>query len=199
MICCIVTLLLHFGMSASVPPRAVLELAVQAVALPDAPVSKLEDRQMAAQASSGDSESGPQSGTADSAAQTSPTLAANDTPRPPPAKPIRLIPVENGPPRAPWVILSVVQHGAATFDAYSTRRAIKGGAVERDPPLRPFAHSSVVYGAIQLTPAMLDILARSMQGSRKSLWRHTWWVPQSASTSVSILSGVHNLEIQKKR
>lgn len=201
MVCCIAAaLLLHFGASASsVPPKAVLDLATEVAALPDAPTAKLEDRVVVAQASSSDSESGPQPSTSDSAAQTPQTLATNVTPGPQPAKPIRLIPVENAPLRAPWVILSVVQHSAATFDAYSTRYEITRGAIERDPLLRPFAHSPVIYSAIQLAPAMLDILARQMQGSRNGLWRHTWWVPQSASTGLYIFSGIHNLQIHEKR
>jgi hypothetical protein len=65
--------------------------------------------------------------------------------------------------------------------------------------MRPFAHSPAVYAAIQLGPAMLDIVARHMQRSRNSLWRHTWWVPQSASTGVFLFSGIHNFQFAKKR
>ena len=155
---------------------------------------------MVAQASSSDSQSGSQSSPSDTAERTGQTLATNDVPQPSqPAKPIRLIAVENAPLHAPWLILTVVQHSAATFDAYSTRHEIARGALERDPLLRPFAHSPVVYGAIQLAPAMLDILARQMQGSRNGLWRRTWWVPQSASTGLYIFSGIHNLRINEKR
>jgi hypothetical protein len=46
---------------------------------------------------------------------------------------------------------------------------------------------------------MLDIVARRMQRSRNNLWRRTWWVPQSASTSVFLFSGVHNLQFAKKQ
>jgi hypothetical protein len=103
------------------------------------------------------------------------------------------------PPRLPWLILSAGQHGAAVFDAYSTRRAITRGASEIDPVMRPFAHSPAIYLAIQVVPVMLDIAARRMQRSRNNLWRHTWWVPQSASTAVFLFSGIHNLQLAKKR
>jgi hypothetical protein len=115
------------------------------------------------------------------------------------ATPMSLIPADSAPSRRPWLILSAVQHSAAAFDAYSTRRAITRGAIETDPLLRPFAHSPAVYAAIQLGPVMLDIVARHMQRSRNNLWRRTWWVPQSASTSVFLFSGVHNLQFAKKQ
>ncbi len=38
-----------------------------------------------------------------------------------------------------WLALSLVQHGAATFDGYSTRQSVSRGNVEDDPMLRPFA------------------------------------------------------------
>jgi hypothetical protein len=103
------------------------------------------------------------------------------------------------PPRLSWLILSTGQHGAAAFDAYSTRRAITRGARETDPLMRPFAHSPTIYLAIQAGPVMLDIAARQMQRSRNNLWRHTWWVPQSASTAIFLFSGIHNLQFAKKR
>ena len=46
---------------------------------------------------------------------------------------------------------------------------------------------------------MLDIVARHMQRSRNNLWRHTWWVPQSASTGVFLFSGIHNFQFAKKQ
>lgn len=114
-------------------------------------------------------------------------------PEPQPAKPLRLIPVENTPARRNWLILSVIQHGAATFDAYSTRQAIASGAREDDPLMRPFAHSPAIYFASQVSPLALDYLGRHMQRSQNLLLRRTWWLPQSASTGLFMLSGSHNL------
>ena len=45
------------------------------------------------------------------------------------AKPEEVISAE-GYPRRNWLLLSIAQHSAATFDAYSTRQAIATGATE---------------------------------------------------------------------
>ncbi|MGH7837006.1 MAG: hypothetical protein ACREQC_04180, partial [Candidatus Binataceae bacterium] len=102
---------------------------------------------------------------------------------------------ERYPSRRAWIALSFVQHGAATFDAYSTRQAIAHGAVEDDPMMRPFAHSPAMYAAMQVGPVMLDILARHMQRSNNNFLRHIWWLPQSVSTAGFVVSGVHNLHV----
>jgi hypothetical protein len=102
---------------------------------------------------------------------------------------------ESVPSRKKWVALMILEHGAAAFDAYSTREAISRGAKEEDPLMRPFAHSPAIYAAIQVGPAILDLLAHHMQRSRYNFERRTWWVPQSGSTGVSIFSGVHNLNV----
>ena len=108
-------------------------------------------------------------------------------------------PAESAPARRNWLILSVVEHSAATFDAYSTRQAVSRGAVEQDPLMRPFAHSPAIYGAIQVAPVLFDLLARHMQRSNYNFERRTWWVPQTASTGMSIFAGVHNLNIKEHR
>ena len=102
---------------------------------------------------------------------------------------------ESVPLRREWLALMVLEHGAAAFDAYSTRDAISNGAKEEDPLMRPFAHSPAIYAAIQVGPVLFDLLARRMQRSQNNFLRRTWWVPQSASTGVSIFSGVHNLSV----
>jgi hypothetical protein len=102
---------------------------------------------------------------------------------------------ESVPLRREWLALMVLEHGAAAFDAYSTREAISRGAKEEDPLMRPFAHSPAIYAAIQVGPVLLDVLARHMQRSQYNFVRRTWWVPQSASTGVSVFSGFHNLSV----
>jgi hypothetical protein len=92
-------------------------------------------------------------------------------------------------------MLSLAQHSAAAFDAYSTREAVSRGAVEGDPMMRPFANSPAIYAAIQVGPAVLDFVARRMQRSHNNFLRHTWWLPQSASTGLFIFSGVHDLRV----
>lgn len=131
----------------------------------------------------------------DTSSQNSQSLSTIRLPEPPAAKPISVIGVENFPSRRNWLILSVAQHSAATFDAYSTRWAVSRGAVESDPFMRPFANSPGMYAAIQVCPLALDFVARRMQRSQHNFLRHTWWLPQSASTGLFIFSGVHNLHM----
>jgi hypothetical protein len=102
---------------------------------------------------------------------------------------------ESIPSRREWLALMILEHSAAAFDAYSTREAISRGAKEEDPMMRPFAHSPAIYAAIQVGPALLDVLARRMQRSQYNFVRRTWWVPQSVSTGGSVFSGVHNLSV----
>jgi hypothetical protein len=111
------------------------------------------------------------------------------------AKPIGRIGVERLPSRKMWIALSVAQHGAAVFDAYTTRQAVARGAVEQNPLLRPFASSPAIYVATQVCPLALDYVGRRMQLSHNSLVRRMWWVPQSTGAAVSIFSGVHNMGV----
>lgn len=186
MICCIAMLFLHFGATVPVLPQSVASPAVQAASLPEAPLDKPECGLPASEIVCDDSEKNLQA------------PSAVLIPELQPAQPMRLISAESAPSRRSCLILSAAQHSAAAFDAYSTRRAITRGAIETDPLMRPFAHSPAIYGAIQLGPLMLDIVARHMQRSRNNLWRRTWWVPQSASTGVFLFSGIHNLQFAKR-
>lgn len=103
------------------------------------------------------------------------------------------------PSRNAWIALSVVQHGAAAFDAYSTRQAVGHGAVEDDPVMRPFAHSPAIYVATQVSPVIFDLLARHMQRSEYPMVRRLWWMPQSMSAGLSVFSGVHNLSVASSK
>ena len=109
---------------------------------------------------------------------------------PPPAF---LLPYELPPThRRLWLFLSAAEHSAATYDAWSTRRALAAGRIEADPLMRPFAGSSALYPAMQLVPFGLDYLALRMQ--RSSGWAHRlWWVPQSAATVTFLFSGSYNV------
>lgn len=130
-----------------------------------------------------------------SPAQGSQSLSTIRVPTTPDAKPAPVIGVEVIPSRRKWLILSIAQHSAAAFDAYSTRRALANGATERDPFIEPFAGSPALYGAIQAGPLGLDYVARKMQRSENPLVRHTWWLPQTMSTGLFMFSGVHNLHV----
>lgn len=95
-----------------------------------------------------------------------------------------------------WLTLMIAQHSAATFDAWSTRQAISTGRYrELNPALRPFAENASLYAAIQFCPLALDYLGRRMMTSRYGWVRHTWWIPQAASTAISFGSSVHNLSL----
>lgn len=129
-----------------------------------------------------------------SASQNSQALDTIRVPEVAPAKPAKVILPDTHPHRA-WLMLSIAQHSAAAFDAYSTRVAVSKGATEADPLMRPFAHSPGIYGAIQVCPLVLDFAARRMERSQNSFLRHTWWMPQAAATGIFLFSGAHNLNV----
>lgn len=129
--------------------------------------------------------------------QNSQSFSSIRIPEAQPGKAIEVMPAERLPARKGWIALSLLQHGAASFDAYSTRDAISKGAVEDDIFMRPFAHSPAIYAAIQVGPVMLDILARHMQRSEYIYLRRTWWIPQSVATFGFIFSGFHNLNVAR--
>jgi hypothetical protein len=100
------------------------------------------------------------------------------------------------PSRRLWLTLSIAQYGAATFDAWSTHRAISSGqGQEQNPLLKPFAGNASLYAAIQVGPTVLDYMGRRMMKSQHGWARHAWWLPQALGTAVSIASGVHNLGV----
>lgn len=103
--------------------------------------------------------------------------------------------------RREWLALSIAAHGAAGFDAWSTRRVISSvpGAQEMNPFLRPFAGNVSMYAAVQVLPTALDFLSRRMMHSEHAWARHTWWLPQAVSAVVSISSGVHNMGVYNSR
>lgn len=103
--------------------------------------------------------------------------------------------VDEAPSRRKWLALGMAVHGAAAFDAYTTRQAIGRGAVEADPMMRPFATSPSIYAAIQIAPLALDYAARRMQRSENPIIRKMWWLPQSGGTAMYLFSGTHNLGV----
>lgn len=95
-----------------------------------------------------------------------------------------------------WYSLIAASSTAAAFDAWSTRRAVSGGyGTEGNPFLRPFSHSKAMYAATQVSPVVMDFIGRKMMTSRYSLFRRTWWLPQSLGTSMSVAAGVHNVGV----
>jgi hypothetical protein len=93
-----------------------------------------------------------------------------------------------------WYTLTFAGHGAAAFDAWSTRRAISGNyGTESNPLLRPFVHNNSLYVATQVSPAFMDYLGRRMMVSQHRWMRKMWWLPQTAGTGMSLAAGVHNV------
>jgi len=110
-----------------------------------------------------------------------------------PVKPATTETYETARQRKIWYGLMVAGHGAAAFDAWTTRRAISGGyGVEGDPLERPFAHSGVLYVSTQVAPLIMDYLGHRMMRSEHQWMRRAWWVPQAASASLSLGAGIHN-------
>jgi hypothetical protein len=92
-----------------------------------------------------------------------------------------------------WYTFMAVGHGAAAFDAYSTRRAVSGSyGTEGNPLLRPFSHSNAMYAATQVSPAVMDYVGRRMMTSTHPTIRKFWWVPQVAGAGFSFGAGMHN-------
>ena len=99
--------------------------------------------------------------------------------------------------RRKWLALTIAQHGAAMFDAWSTRRDISTGYYhEVNPSLRPFAGNTSFYAAIQVGPLVFDYLGRRMMTSQHGWLKRTWWIPQALSAAMSIRSGAHNLIVR---
>jgi hypothetical protein len=100
------------------------------------------------------------------------------------------------PSRSLWLTLTIAQHGAATFDAWSTRRVISmGWGQEGNPLLRPFASNTSLYAAIQVSPLILDYLGGRMMKRRQGWIRHAWWLPQALGTASSVAAGIHNMGV----
>jgi hypothetical protein len=98
--------------------------------------------------------------------------------------------------RIAWYTLAVTGHGAAAFDAYSTRRVLSGNyGMEGNPLLRPFAHSNALYAVTQISPAVMDLIGKRMMVSQNHWVRRMWWLPQAAGSGFSIGAGVHNMGV----
>jgi hypothetical protein len=104
-------------------------------------------------------------------------------------------PRETSAQRKEWYALLLTSHAAAAFDAWSTRRAVAQGYTEANPLLRPFANSSAIYVATQVSPVVMDYLGKRMMVSQHGWIRRMWWLPQVAGSGFSIGAGAHNVGI----
>lgn len=124
-------------------------------------------------------------------------------PAPPPAliAPVRPLTAEKPMPRftRSWLALTAIQHTAATVDAWSTRRGMNTGrAHETNPLLASFAGSNALYPAMQITPAVMDVVGLRFQHSRNHVLRKVWWVPQVASTAVHLWAISNNMRVYQQ-
>lgn len=152
-----------------------------------------------AQVQPGRVESPGASGTSNASGSNGASLGTASTPPLPAGKALPFLAA--GRARTPklWYALVAAGHGAATFDAWTTRRVIQSGrGHELNPLLRPFASSNALYGAMQVGPGMLDFLARRMMHSPRRWVRRLWWLPQVAGTAGSAWSGAHNLRVANR-
>jgi hypothetical protein len=132
----------------------------------------------------------------DSSLSPQPIAPADPAFQPSPLKQAISHPYESERDKKIWYALAITSSGAATLDAWSTRRALSmNDGTEANPLLRPFAHSSMLYAATQVSPLFMDYLGKRMMVSRYRMVRRVWWVPQSVGASVSLFAGVHNIGV----
>jgi hypothetical protein len=198
MVLAIAALIFQFGAAAQALPDVALAPATPIATTSLADAKPDQPKPIAASASGTSNPAGAASGTLkaaslDTSMRNSRALSEVEIREPLPDKPVRVIPAETHPRRS-WILLSIAQHSAATFDAYSTRAAEGNGATEADPFMRPFAKSPAIYAAIQVGPVILDYAAHRMQRSENSFIRRNWWIPQTASTGMYLFSGIHNMQ-----
>jgi hypothetical protein len=113
-----------------------------------------------------------------------------------PVKPVSHHGFDNRTQKKIWYALLAAGHAGATFDAWSTRRALSGNyGTENDPLMRPFAHSGALYIATQVSPALMDFIGRRAMMSEHPWIRRLWWVPQSVGASLSFRAGIHNVGV----
>jgi hypothetical protein len=133
-----------------------------------------------------------------SGGSTAPAEAIGPHPGPLPlegVKPAFTRPRETPVQRKTWYALMAVSHGAAAFDAWSTRRAVSQGFVEANPLLAPYAKSNAIYVATQVSPLVMDFIGKRMMTSQHTWIRRMWWLPQAAGSGFSIGAGVHNVRV----
>ena len=142
-------------------------------------------------------------------AQTDQTLLASSAPAAPEfsssrtfvAPVIKVTPPAQSPQKAEsreqnkrsWYLLAMASHSASAFDAWTTNRAIANGGQELNPLLKPFAGTNSLYPVMQIGPAVTDYVGFRMKRSNNKTVRRFWWMPQVASTALSLTCGFKNL------
>jgi len=93
------------------------------------------------------------------------------------------------------ILILLLNHGGATFDAWSTRRLMGrySGIYEMNPIERPFAGSSALYLTSQGDAIIADVLMLHKWTNRKPKVASD--ILEAASFSSHAYSGVHNLRL----
>ena len=99
----------------------------------------------------------------------------------------------SGRQRGAFYALMAAEHGSAMLDAWSTRAVLRQGGTELDPLVRPFAHSTTLYPALQVVSFGVDYFASRLMHSNHRVLRKLWWVPQAVATGGSVYCGIANL------
>jgi hypothetical protein len=98
------------------------------------------------------------------------------------------------------LLLLTINHGAATFDAWSTERALRFPFVtESNPLMRPFVHSKpAAYIVVQgqaFVSDWLELRHKNVEWKPAKFAFKTWEV---GTPLMHGLAGIHNLQIESK-
>jgi hypothetical protein len=111
-----------------------------------------------------------------------------------PIRPIKLVKPSPAGSKRVWMALTLAQHSAATFDAWTTRRNVSSGHYhENNPFLKPFAGNNSLYAVVQITPLVFDLVGQRMRHSERPWARRFWWMPQAVQTATHLAFGARNL------
>ncbi|HWC19495.1 MAG TPA: hypothetical protein VG498_20960 [Terriglobales bacterium] len=121
------------------------------------------------------------------------TVSENLLVKPALVTPIPVRPEISGRQRGTFYAFMAAEHASAVLDAWSTRAVLRQGGRELDPLVRPFAHSAILYPALQVAPFGVDYFASRLMRSNHRLLRKLWWVPQAVATGGSVYCGITNL------
>jgi hypothetical protein len=177
------TLVLFFAQAVPVPPAALVTA--------EPPVMLARANESLPMAPSAAMEPVPLPVTAAASEAFEPFVVATRVTPLPAAKTTRLAPASS---KRVWMALSIAQHSAAGFDAWTTRHRMKtGGYHETNPFLKPFAGNDSLYAVMQVAPTVLDYVGNRMRNSQHTWMRRLWWLPQVAQTTTSLSSGALNL------
>jgi hypothetical protein len=98
------------------------------------------------------------------------------------------------------LLILAINHGSATFDAWSTERAVRFPFVqESNPVMRPFVHSKpAAYIVVQtqgLVADWLELRHKSLESKPERFAAKAWEIGTPLMHGVA---GIHNLQVESK-